>query len=291
VAAAAEFHQPRRRLHREHRARHFRREHRGALAAQQQHGAGDTVPRVPEEEPEAGRERPQQPHDARVVVQAPARAVAPRAVPREVAPLLGGELAPVAVAPAHVRFDLPGRIEMGGHLYVVRDRLQRVERHEGADVVHREARHRSHGARREQHPEETSHRGPDPLDAPRADVREERLRVGEELAEVVLQRRGEPVALAAAGEVDAHDAGIAAQRAREEIEVARVAAIAVRADDDLGVGALAPLDVMQPVEAPRAEGGEGVMPWPDARVCARRTRFESALEGLAPRRGRHAALQ
>jgi hypothetical protein len=129
------------------------------------------------------------------------------------------------------------------------------------------------------------------MHAARAGVGEERIGVGEELPEVILDRCRKPVALAASREVDADDARIGGERAREIVEVARVAAIAVRADDELGVGALAPFDVMQPVEAPRAEGGEGVMAWPDARLGARRTRFESALEGLAPRRGRHAALQ
>jgi hypothetical protein len=122
-------------------------------------------------------------------------------------------------------------------------------------------------------------------------VREQRLSVGEELAEVVFERCGEPVALAAAGEVEADDARVPAQLAREEVEVARVAAIAVRADDDVGVPAIAPFGVVQPVEAADAERGEGLMAWPDARCRARRTRFESGFEAAAAGRRLHAAVQ
>jgi len=173
----------------------------------------------------------------------------------------------------------------------VRDRLQRVERNERADVVHHEAPHRAPRPRREQHADEAPHRSADPADPADPEAREQRLDVGEELAEVVLERSGEPIALAAAGEVDADDARIAAELAREEVEIARVAAIAVRADDDVRVPAIAPFGVVQPVEAADAERGEGLVAWPDARDRARRTRFESGFERAAAAPGVHDALQ
>ncbi len=250
----------------------------------------DTVPRVPEGEPEAERKGPGEPRDAGVVVKPPAVALPACAVHGEMAPLCPRELAPFGVRGAQVRFDLVERGHARGRFQAMRDRLQRVERYERADVVHHQASHGAQRARRGEHAQEAAHRGADPVDAARADVREERGDVGEELPEVVLERRGEPVAFAAPRKVEAEDARVGCQALRERVEVARVAAIAVRADDDVRVGTRAPFDIVQPVEARRTERGERAVAWPDARDRARRTRFESTVERMRAARAVHAAL-
>jgi hypothetical protein len=98
---------------------------------------------------------------------------------------------------------------------------------------------------------------------------DELVDVGEELPEVIRERRAQPVALAAAGDIDADDARIGGKLARDEVEVARVAAIAMRADDDARAVAPSPLGVMEGMEPGRPQRPVGMVPGLEA------LRFES----------------
>ena len=169
------------------------------------------------------------------------------------AELLVADLAPLAMGVAHVRLDFLEGSEALGRPQVAANRPQRIHRHEGADVVHHEPAHGARGLGRKQHSQQASHGGTDPLDLLHAEVRDQRVDVGEELPEVIGQRRREPIALAAPGHVDADDARVCGERAGDEVEVARVAAITVRADDDTRGVVPSPLGVMKRVEPGRPQ--------------------------------------
>ena len=171
--------------------RHRLREHVRVLAAQQQHRAAHPIPRVPEEEARRHRHGRATRAIARIEVQAIARVgrCASRGW-RGAAVLLVGEVAPVAVRVAQVRLD---RVE--------RSRSSRappgcapiacsasIGRKAPTSFMTRR-RDRASRLRGEHHAEQPAHRGADPLDLAQLQVREHRVDVGDELAEVVLHRR------------------------------------------------------------------------------------------------------
>src|SRR5262249_3723218 len=92
-----------------------------------------------------------------------------------------------------------------------------------------------------------------------AQARDKGVEIAKELREVVRERRGEPAAVAAACDVRADDARVRAQRARELVEVAPVAAVAVSADRHARRVGRAPRGVVQLVEAAPPRGGEAVV--------------------------------
>jgi hypothetical protein len=84
--------------------------------------------------------------------------------------------------------------------------------------------------------------------------------VREELREVIAEGIREPLAVAAAGDVDADDARLARERAREMVEVAGVTAVSVAADDGPPRVAPAPFEVVQVVEPRDAQPAEPAVP-------------------------------
>ena len=165
-------------------------EHARALAAQQQHRAADAIPRVPEEEPRGERHRLRHARDRRVEVQAvtPILPCASRAA-------RAGATAASLIAPHSAwvwrRWASTSASEAKrlGRLEVARDRLQRVHRDVGADVVHHQPADRARRLRGDHHAEQPAHGRADPLDLLQLEVCEQRVDVGDELAEVVSDRR------------------------------------------------------------------------------------------------------
>ncbi len=140
-------------------------------------------------------------------------------------------------------------LEMRGRIEVGADGLQRIERHVGADVVHDKAAHRARRLRSEHEAEQAAHGGANPVHLAKSEMRDEGVDVGEELREMILVRRGEPVAFAASGDVDADDPRVGRECCSQRVEVSRVTAVAVGADDRACTAAFAPVGVMQPVMA------------------------------------------
>ena len=103
--------------------------------------------------------------------------------------------------------------------------------------------------RGERHADQPAHRGADPAHRLDVEARDQRHHVGDVLRHAVEHRVGEPVGVAAAGDVGADHAKAAAQRARQVVEVAPVARQAVHADHHVAVARVAPLQVGHAVQA------------------------------------------
>ena len=148
---------------------------------------------------------------------------------------------------------------------------QRPPRHQRPDVVQHQAADRRIGLRREHHPDQAAHRGSDPVDslpharslepAQKRDFVRRRGHPGEQcggvgkiLRESVVLLVLEPVAVAAADDVHAHDAASPAGEVLGElVEIAAVAREAVHAHYDMLAARIYPLGVGDAVEAVRSE--------------------------------------
>ena len=103
------------------------------------------------------------------------------------------------------------------------------------------------------HADESAHRGAEPVHRLDVEPRDQRDHVGDVLRPGIELRVGEPVGVAAPGDVRAHDAELRAQRARQLVEIAPRAGEAVHADQHVAVARVAPLAVGDAVQA----GGRG----------------------------------
>ena len=103
----------------------------------------------------------------------------------------------------------------------------------------------------ERHADQAAHRGAEPVHRLDVEPRDQRDHVGDVLRPGVELRVGEPVGVAAPGDVGADDAELRAQRARQLVEIARRAREAVHADQHVAVARVAPLPIRHAVQARR----------------------------------------
>ena len=127
-----------------------------------------------------------------------------------------------------------------------------------SDVVDDELCHRALRLRRHHDPEQTAHRGADPVDRLGAAAGDEGGQRGQVRRKDVIVRIREPVALAATRHVDGEHAVRRRQSLAEHVEVAGVTPNAVHADYDVRFPRIAPFEVNDFVKSVRRQAAKAV---------------------------------
>ena len=186
--------------------------------------------------------------------------------PRQGPPLLGRVRAKAGADAGQVSHGLVFGVEAGVLADVVADALERGPLEHWAHVVEHQTARRESGLSGQGHADEPAHAGADPVDdrlgVRRAPLHQQLRDVGHVGADVVAAGVLQPIAVAAAGHVDADDAGMGLQGLGQHIEVARLAREAVHTH--------------HPVAA------VGVVAWPDpaGHAAGLATRGLQALDGV-----------
>ena len=144
---------------------------------------------------------------------------------------------------------------------VVADPRQRGGIDPRPDVVEHQAADRRTGLAGEIHPDQTAHRGADPVDLVCAEAPDQRHHVGRVLRHLIKIRIPQPVATAPADDVGTDDTPARSERLRQKIEVAPDAGQAVDADQDVGIVRVTPLGVCHQMKPGRAEAFDGGGSW------------------------------
>ena len=124
---------------------------------------------------------------------------------------------------------------------------------ERPDIVDDQAADRRVRLHRHEHPDQTAHRGPDPVDRVGIEAGDQRRHIGEILGIGIGRTVGQPAAGAAADDIGTDDPGLVGQGGRQDIEIAAVAGQAVDADDCPRRSGDAPFGIGDAVESRRAE--------------------------------------